>query len=386
MSGTRKKNGEGSVFQVSENKWVAKISLGTKPDGKPKIKQFSGKTEAIVKKKLKDFKKSTSFAEKHIPGNITVCSYFSTWLREYQYNKLKPSSYDRLESTLVNHIFPHIGGLKIGCVTRDNIQALLNHLYQQKGLSYSSIKKVYVALNSCYKSALMDEVVIKNPCLGIVLPAPTERTKCVLPLDQEEVVRLKNEVSKLALDGSPLYRYSHAYLLILNTGLRMGEALSLTWEDIDFENKTIAVSKNNIVTKKRDASGHATGGYELHTQHSTKSANGNRVIPMNHSAELALLELKKGNATPYIITNGHGNRALPSNFERSFRAVLRSAGIDGNYGIHALRHTFASMLFSKGVDVKVVSKLLGHSSVKITYDTYVHLFESDIKRATDVLD
>lgn len=58
MSRTRKQNGEGSVFQVSENKWVAKISMGQQPNGKPFVKQFSGKTEAIVKKKLKDFKKA----------------------------------------------------------------------------------------------------------------------------------------------------------------------------------------------------------------------------------------------------------------------------------------------------------------------------------------
>ena len=126
MKETRKKNGEGSVFQVAEDKWIAKISLGTRPDGKPNIKQFSGQTEAIVKKKLKDFKKSNDFAEKRVPSGETVRSYFSMWLREYQYNKLKPSGYDRLESTVINHIFPHIGGVKIDKVTRDQIQALFS--------------------------------------------------------------------------------------------------------------------------------------------------------------------------------------------------------------------------------------------------------------------
>jgi len=126
MNETRKKNGEGSVFQVAENKWIAKISLGTRPDGKPNIKQFSGQTEAIVKKKLKDFKKSNDFAEKRMPSGETVRTYFSMWLREYQYNKLKPSSYDRLKSTVLNHIFPHIGGLKMDKVTRDQIQALFS--------------------------------------------------------------------------------------------------------------------------------------------------------------------------------------------------------------------------------------------------------------------
>ena len=386
MSGTRKQNGEGSVFQVSENKWVAKISLGTRPDGKPNIKQFSGKTEAIVKKKLKEFKKSSDFAEKRMPSNDTVKAYFSMWLREYQYNKLKPSSFDRLEGTVVNHVFPHIGGMKMDKVTRDHIQTLINRLYKIENLSYSSVKKVYVALNSCYKHAMLSEVVTKNPCLGIVLPSSAERTKLLVPMEGSEVERLKIELSQTTPSGNPLYYYGAAFLLILNTGLRMGEALSLYWDDVDFENKTITVCKNNVLKKKRDANGNNIGGYELHTQNSTKTASGNRVIPINQSAEDALLTLKKGNETPFVITNSRQNAVLPSNFERAFHAVLRNAEIEGDYGIHALRHTFASMLFSKGVDVKIVSKLLGHSSVKITYDIYVHLFEKDVSHVTKLLD
>ena len=87
-----------------------------------------------------------------------------------------------------------------------------------------------------------------------------------------------------------------------------------------------------------------------------------------------------------MIVNNKGKPVLPSNFERSFHTVLKKAGIGGDYGVHALRHTFASMLFTKGVDVKIVSKILGHSSVKITYDIYVHLFDKDVSMVTMVLD
>lgn len=385
MSGAKRHNGEGSVFQVSEDKWVAKISMGVKPDGKPNVKQFSGKSEAIVKKKLREFKKSADFAERRIPSNESVKAYFSTWLREYQFYKLKPLSYDRLESTVVNHIYPHIGGMKMEKVTRDQIQALINRLYQIQRLSYSSIKKVYVALNSCYNHALIDDVVAKNPCVGIVLPSPKENQKEVFPLKNGEVERLKLELAKTKPSGAPLYDYGNAYLLILNTGLRMGEALSLCWDDVDFENKTIAVEKNRILSKKRDESGGALGGYEVRTQNSTKTSNGTRVIPINRSAEQALRALKEDNETPYVIINSRKNHVLPSNFERTFHKILNNAGIE-SYGVHALRHTFASMLFSKGVDVKIVSKLLGHSSVKITYDIYVHLFEQDLQHVTNVLD
>ena len=385
MSKTKRHNGEGSIFQVSENKWVAKISMGTKPDGKPNIKQFSGKSEAIVKRKLKDFKKSPDFAEKHMPSNDTVQSYFSTWLREYQYNKLKPSSFDRLESTVTNHIIPNIGGMKMDKVTRDHIQSLINQLYKKEKLSYSSVKKVYVALNSCYNHALIANVVKKNPCMGITLPSQSERTKEVIPLSADEVERLKAELAATKPSGESIYYYGNAYLLILNTGLRMGEALALCWEDVDFEGKTITIEKNHILSKKRDESGNTVGGYELQKQDSTKTASGNRTVPMNRSAESALLALKENNTTPYVIVNSRQHNVLPSNFERTFHNISKNAGI-GQYGVHALRHTFASMLFSKNIDVKIVSQLLGHSSVKITYDTYVHLFEKDIQRVTNVLD
>ena len=308
------------------------------------------------------------------------------WMREYQFNKLKPLSYDRLESTVVNHIFPHMGGLKFDKVTRNQIQALINGLYKKQKLSHSSVKKVYHALNACYKHAIISDVVTKNPCIGIVLPSAKEHTREISALSEDEVEKLKQELGKTTSRGEALYRYEHAYLLILHTGLRMGEALSLSWNDIDFENKTITINKNSVMTKKRDEEGNRVGGYELQTQNSVKTASGNRIIPINRSAEKALLALKKGNDTPFVIVNRHHRQIPPNNFERRFHSVLKYAGIDKKYGIHSLRHTFASMLFSKGVDIKIVSQLLGHSSVKITYDIYVHLFEKDIHQVTDVLD
>ena len=383
MNKTRNKNGEGSVFQVAENKWVAKICLGTRPDGKPNIKQFSGKTESLVRKKLKEFKKSNDFKIRHIPCNDTLKAYITMWLKEYQYNKLKPLSYDRLESTINNHIIPSIGGLRVDKVTRDNIQALINKLYKGQNLSYSSIKKVYVALNSCYKHALIDDIVIKNPCVGVILPPQAENTKVVKAFSLEEVEKLKTALA--TNNGKETCYYRFAYLLILNTGLRMGEALALTCDNIDFSNKTIVVNSNTALTKKRNSDGEIVGGYEIAIQNSTKTINGNRVIPINNSAMESLRKLKENNNTDFVIINSKQKRVLPSNFDRSFHSILKRIGIE-NCGVHTLRHTFASMLFSKGIDIKIISKLLGHSTVKITYDTYVHLFDKDINRVTDILD
>lgn len=382
----RKQNGEGSIIQVPDAKWIAKIRMGVDASGKQRIKQFSGKTEAIVKKKLREFKTSQDFLGKHMPCSDTISSYFMRWLRDYQYNKLKASSYDRLESTVLNHIIPNLGAMKMDKVSRDHIQTLINQLYKKQGLSYSSVKKVFVAINACYKHALMVDDVLKNPCVGVILSDSKERTKQVTSLSDEEVETLKREITRKKNGGEPLYYYGNVFLLILNTGLRMGEALSLRWEDVDLGNKIITIYKNHIMAKKRDMDGKIIGEYELIVQNSTKTASGNRTVPINAAAERVLHELRTNNGTPYVIVNSKGNPVLPGDLERSFHVVLRNAGVRDDCGIHALRHTFASMLFSKGIDVKIASQLLGHSTVKITYDTYVHLFEKDITRATNVLD
>ncbi len=348
MRAGRKANGEGTVFQLSENKWVAKIYLGTGPNGEWQVKQFSGKTEAIVKKKLKEYKHSPEFKERHIPANETVATYFTKWLSDYQYNKLMPSSYDRLESKVMNHIIPAIGHLKIEKVTRDRIQDLINLLYKTKKLSYSSIKKVYVALNSCFGHALINDCLLKNPCLGVSLPSPHESTKKITPFTPSEIECIKAELSKVKSDGKRRYIFAPAFLLLLNTGMRMGEALSLCWADIDLINKRISINKNSTLINKRDENGTKIGGYKLQIN-ITKTSNGNRPIPINKSAEEALVSLKEDNDTEYVIINSKKHPVLHSNFERSFHKILNNAGINGNHGVHTLRHTFAEMTNEKGI-------------------------------------
>ena len=96
--------GDGTVYQESANKWTARITLGKKPDGKPLTKRFSAKTKAAAEKKLRDFKKVQRQETKPAIVHYTLAAYLDFWMRTYQYQKLKPLSYDRLESTICNHM------------------------------------------------------------------------------------------------------------------------------------------------------------------------------------------------------------------------------------------------------------------------------------------
>ena len=216
--------GNGSIYKTSYHRWGVKVSLGSSPDGKALTKRFSARTKAEAEQKLRAFKNEQKRQDTPSPVHYTVQDYFEYWLKTYQFQKLKPLSYDCLEGSVQNHIYTRLGKMNFGSVSRDDIQQLINDLYHKQHLSYSSIKKVYNALNACYRHALIGDVIPCNPCLGVILPSAAERTKQIQPLPPAEVEILRRELRKEDERGKPLYHYANAFLLILNTGLRMGEA------------------------------------------------------------------------------------------------------------------------------------------------------------------
>ena len=382
----KRDHGEGSITLRKDGKWTARVQLGTKADGKPKIKAIYGKSESEVKRKLKEFKKNINNLPSEAVRNLSIETYILNWLYTYKRNILKPASFDRVESTIKNHILPNIGFLKIATLRQDDIQGMFNDMYN-KGLSHSSIKKAKDALNSCFKHAIIRDDIIKNPMLGTSIPSLSQFSKKEITFfSKEEISNLKTELFRKYKTSKRVYVYSDAYILILNTGLRMGEALSLKWTDVDFDKKIMRIQRNLILAKKRNDAGEVTAkGYNLVIQDTTKSYAGERIIHLNANALQALENLKKPNKNyEYIMTNTNGNIIPPHNFDRTFYRALENTGLK-KCGVHSLRHTFASMLFQNGVDVKTVSELLGHSDITITYNTYIHLIKEQKANAVNLI-
>ena len=174
--------------------------------------------------------------------------------------------------------------------------------------------------------------------------------------------------------------------LMLNTGLRVSELLALKWNsDIDIENKTLTVHNNVVFVRDRSKD----KGYKLLEQDSVKTDAGqDRTIPLNDDAVAALLDIcQVTGSEPYVMTTSERTIVKPRQLDQMFRRIATAAGLPEEkiYGVHSLRHTFATLLLSNNVDIKTVSKLLGHSDVTVTYNTYIHVIKEQEAKALETM-
>lgn len=378
----KRDNGTGTIYQRSNGSWVGKIYLGRDETGKEKFKYLSGKSEPEVKKKIKEYNQSGSKIE---TKKISLQDYLNNWLRTYKRGTIKASSYDAIERTIQNQIAPYIGMIQLKEVTSSDIQTLLNDL-KEKGYSYSTVKKAHDCLNAMFEHATIAEDVAKNPMLLVKMLAQSEfEKKEIRYFSEEECALIIEESSRQYTTGKPVYQYADAYILILNTGIRLGEAIGLKKSDWDKGNKTLHIQRNIQSVAKRDNSGNRVVGKQLITN-TTKTYSGDRIIPLNKAATEAIERLCGQHPdSECIICSSKGEMIPPERLERTFYRILKNVGIS-QAGTHSLRHTFASMLFAKEVDIKTISELLGHASIQITMNTYVHLIGKPKHTAVQKLD
>lgn len=366
----RRHKGEGSIFQRADKIWAAQITIKgiTKTFYGDTRKEASAQLEAYKLNRVQGFDSLT---------NVTLKDYITNWLTTVKRLKLKSTSYDRLESTINNHIIERIGHYNIGSLSAPIIQEELINVMYDEGLSYSSVKKAYDAINACLKYATRNRQIIYNPVDTVEKPSEEqyEKRDMAIMTDEERKAFETACVAKYK-NGEYIYKNGYGFVLILYTGVRMGEALALKWSDVDFENKKLTISKNLEMVKNRKKKDTTDINYILIVQDTVKTKKGIRTIDLTVNAYNTLLKLKEINYDPdgYILTTIDGNLIRPRNFRNTFDSILQRANIKEN-GVHMLRHTFASILFREGVDIVKISETLGHSRVSITTDIYVHLID-----------
>lgn len=378
----RRPKGMGNVYKKN-GKWVGRLNTGQrKPDGSPIVKYFHGDTQAEVNQQIKQFQ----FVQLCDPEKISVESYMKDWLVRYKKDTVKSSSYDALETALLCRVVPEVGMIQLAQLTTADCQRMISNLVV-RGLSYSSIKKARDVLNMGLQTAVTEGKLATNPVTNVTMPSASSfHTKELQAFTEDEVKLLIDECGRTGTTtGTPIYKYADAYILNLNTGLRMGEILALTKDDWDMDTNTLHITKGIQTVRKRTTEGDRDGGFTLVVT-PTKTRSSVRNIPLNETAQQAIKRLCDQHPdSPYIVCAQNGDVLPPQQYQRSFYRILKNCGLP-KYGVHSLRHTFATHLINSGVDPKTVSTLLGHASVRITLDTYVHATYETKKEAVDALD
>ena len=399
----RRSNGEGSIYYDSKREeFIGIIRYGSKSEGTLKKKTFrSGKggKKSDVAKQMTEWRleHQADYCDDH---RVKLETSIKVWADTVKKTSLKPSSFDRLESTINCQVIPRIGWYYLDELTDSIIQTeLISPILEDDGLSVSTGKKAYNCLNEFLKYATFKHYIRFNPMAIMKAPKPKEHYEVSAESQDETMTEADKALSReeTATLRTVLYQRWHrppqnrrfvnggAMDLILNTGLRMGEALALKWSDINFDKKTLSVTKNLITVKNREKTG---SKYKLIIQEKPKTEKSKRILPLNKAALAALEDLKTApgyNPGGFVIHTKTGMPVLPRSFEQTLELMCRAAGIR-RVGVHALRHTYATRLFEKRVDIKVISELLGHSSTEITYKVYIHVIDSLKESAVEAID
>ncbi|WP_282804542.1 tyrosine-type recombinase/integrase [Clostridium tetani] len=345
---TWRKKDKGWQFIISYKdnlgKWKQKSKQGfkTQKDGKP-----------VAEKMLQELKNNVKTVDKSL-NKLTLGEFSNIY---FEHEKLY-KQYNTISSliTALNK-FRKLADKEICKITMLDIQKIVDEMTKE-GLNNNTIRSYIKRLNVLFRCAEEEYNIISN--------IPTKNIKIGKP--QEIIKKALTDVE--ANDLLNTFKDDKYYLLIflaVNTGMRLGELLGLTWDNVDFKHNTITVNKQ----WKKLSSGWGFGN--------VKSKNSNRIIPVSYNVMEELLKHKN-----VININ---NRILNFKATNSICAIvnrkLKKHGF--NISIHELRHTYATKLIANGVDFKTAAKILGHS-VEQTLKTYSHVNDDMMKKATSIID
>lgn len=373
----KRTNGEGTIYQRANGLWVGDLTIRYDiVDGKKKRikKTFTSMDRETVLKEMNDtrYKLNRNMITQN--NNFTVAEWVSFYLDNYKKNIVKAKTYDNYDYIYRCHIKDNIGDIKLDKIRPDTMQQLYNQL-RNNGLSSSTIHKVHVLLNQSFEQAIRNNLIYSNPCKATNLPKSS--TRHVIAMSNTEQTAFELQCTNTT--------HHNLFVFLLNTGLRRGEAMALSWNDIDFTTKTITVNKTVSVVSNREAD--PADKKTMTIIDTAKTESSMRTVPINKKAERILL-LQKSNPCNdfYVFSTTNGKILTARNIHRSFHALLSKADLPDTYTIHSLRHTFATRLLEKGANIKVISDILGHASIQITLDTYSHVMPNFKHEVISLLD
>lgn len=360
-----------------------------------KRKSFYGSSKADVKTKVRDYLEKVENGYQEV-SRIKLHDYAGYWLKTYKLYKVEMSTYTRLVRTYYNLIDDKLGMMSMAEIQPRDIQRIIDEYASpsnasDKALARSGLKRIVSTLKLCFDAAVMERLIKDNPCSHVVVPTETSvhvKARVQKTLSDHEIAVFKEAaLQRYKSTGDYKNRNALVCMFILNTGLRAGEALALKWSDFDFKNSTVHIART-VQSGVFDVTGKH---YSVNLiKEATKTACGNRVIKLNAETLWYVNEIRRYDERhnincEYLCATEANTCNTHRNLTRSLYRMLRGTELEGQVSLHTLRHTFGSVLIRRGIGVEVVSKLMGHANINITYAKYIHVIQEQQAAAMELI-
>lgn len=369
--------GNNIYFRQSTGKWEGRFIRGRQANGRLSYGYVSGETEmeCTIKRDLAAKAYEETRRQAQMGSKIIFSAIAAQWLDSESRTK-KDSTICKYRNNLTLHLIPRFGCRILAEIRREEVMDYIAEL-RTKGkhngdmMSPNTVKGIVSVLRGVMAYG-ESQYHLPTADLGRLFIGTAQDISLRLLTEHEEAVLLEYILSNL--DNEKM-----GILLVLYTGLRLGELCALRWGDIDFRERTLAVH----ATMKRIQTPYGADHRSEVVVTLPKSRKSIRTIPL-HEDILELLKKRAGKNGTFFLTGKENIYVEPRTMQNRFKVIIKDAGIaEANF--HALRHTFATRSIESGIDAKILSEILGHASVRITLDRYVHPSEEQKRKSMNSL-
>ena len=369
-------NGEGSIYPVKDKQRRVVGYRGSywvhTTDG-PKRRYLSGKRREDVADKLAKGLSNRVDGLVFDAGDLTVGEYLKRWLTDSVRRSVRRSTYESYRRQVGRYVIPAIGQIKLTKLTHMHVQGLYRQM-QDHGLSARTVQYTHAVMHRALKQAMRWSMVSRNVCEAV--DVPQVRREQMQPMNAEQTRRLLRTASGERLEAF--------YVLAVHTGMRPGELLGLRWEDVALSDTGGTLQVNRALSEGELATPKTKGSRRRIrlSVGSGKALQSHRKRQLEEQKQKAGLWRDHGLVFPSTV----GTLLSHRNVVRSFKALLKRAGLPSSVRLYDLRHTCATLLLSRNVHPKYVRELLGHASIALTLDIYSHIIEGMDGGITDAID